>query len=302
MLEYATGVINVKERDVFDHNDQERVINAPDREQAFKVLYDTDLAKNNIESKEIEKILESDTQNLKELISGLAKDENIWLFWFLFLKFDALNLKVALKNSDLPFKASIVPFETIKNRVADKRFKVENEYVESMIEEATGPDIEEAVDKAFLKTRLALAQKAGKLPLMIAEIEIDIANLKNMIKEKELFIEGGNLSKEELNILLGKGGGAFSQGLDKFLEGYSLSLILSEFQKDNDEVRLEKLLEVFLSEEILKKERDRGSGIDKIVSFFYRKINTQANIRLIFFAKESGISIQKLRSNLLPIQ
>lgn len=313
MLEYAVGLINILEKNIFDHQDQERMINAPDKESAFKVLFDTDLAEISVKEQNIEKILEKDLLSLKEFIHQMVRDEREELFWFLFLKFDALNLKIALKEkfsdgfkSNFSFNCSIVPFPEIQRRVNDINHKVSNEYLESMIEEVLekiekASEIEEAVDIAFLKIKARIAKKAGELPLQTVKLEIDIANLKNMIKEKETFIGNGNLTRPELKILLGKGG-AFSQNLDKFLEAYNLSLIISKFDKSNNEVELEKMLEVFLSEKILEKERNRGTGIDKVVSYFYRKINAHSNIRLIFFAKESSLSINEIKSNILPIQ
>ncbi|MBU2545295.1 V-type ATPase subunit [Patescibacteria group bacterium] len=312
MLEYAIGLINVLEKNIFDHQDQERMINAPDKESAFKVLFDTDLAEISVKEQNIEKILEKDFLSLRDIIRQTVKDEREELFWFLFLKFDALNLKIALKEkfsndfkSTYSFDCSIVSFLDIQKRVEDSKYKVKNKYVESMIEEVLGKikkasEIEETVDMVFLKTKVKITRKTGELPFQIVKLEIDIANLKNMIKGKETFINDGNLTRSELKILLGKGG-AFSQNLDKFLEAYNLSLIISKFDKSNSEVELEKMLEIFLSEKILEKERNRGTGIDKVVSYFYRKINAHSNIRLIFFAKESSLSIKELKSNILPI-
>lgn len=312
MLEYAIGLINVLEKNVFDHQDQERMINAPDKESAFKVLFDTDLAETSVKEQNIEKILEKDLLSLKDFIHRTVKDEKEELFWFLFSKFDVLNLKIALKEkfSDdftptYSFDCSVIPFSEIQKRVNDSNCKISNEYLESMIEEVLektkkASEIEEVVDIAFLKMKAKIAKKAGDLPLQAVKLEIDIANLKNMIKGKKTFVGNGNLTRSELKILLGKGG-AFSQNLDKFLETYNLSLIISKFDKNNDEVELEKMLEVFLSEKILEKERNRGTGIDKVVSYFYRKINAHSNIRLIFFSKESNLSIKELKSNILPI-
>jgi len=313
MLEYATGLINVLEKNIFDLQDQERMINAPDRETAFKILFDTDLAESSVEEKSIEKILEKDLLSLKEFIHETVRNEREELFWFLFLKFDVLNLKIALKEkfsddfqADFSFSCSVVPFSEIQKRVTDAKNKVSNEYLELIIEEALenidkASEIEEVVDMAFLKTRVKIAKKAGELPLQIAKLEIDIANLKNLIKEKDQFVEGGNLSRDDLRKLLDLEEGAISKGLEKFLEAYNLFLIIKEFRNDNLEARLEKNLEKFLSKEILQKERDRGTGTDKVVSYFYRKINAHSNIRLIFFAKESNLSIKELKNNILPI-
>ena len=315
MFEYALGVINVLEKNIFDYNDQRRMISAPDRETAFKVLFDTDMAESSVQEKEIEKILEKDLVATKEFILKTVKEEKIELFWFLFLRYDALNLKIALKERSLNeetfdtyFKHSIIDYSDVKKRLEDKKHAVKNEYVESMIERSKDLlenkevfEIEEVVDMIFLETRLKIAEKIGSLPLMIAKLEIDIANLKNLIKEKDKFVNGGNLSREDLEELLNIDEGTFPKGLERFLEAYELSLVMKKFKETGSETTLEKELEKFIGEEILKRERDKGSGIDKIVSFFYRKINSHANIRLIFFAKESGLSIEEVENNILPI-
>lgn len=313
MLEYATGLIDVLEKNIFDHQDQDRMINAPNREAAFRVLFDTDLAEASIKIREIEKILEKDLVSLREFIFKMVKEEREELFWFLFLKFDALNLKIALKekfsddfNPNFSFDSSIIPFSEIQKRISDSKNKIENSYIESMVEESlagveNSSEIEEVVDMVFLEIRTKIAKKAGKLPSQISRLEIDIANLKNLIKNKDRFVKGGNLSRQDLIRLLGLEKGMISKGLEKFLETFNLSLIIKDFKDTGIEVDLEKRLEVFLSEEIFKKERDRGSGTDKIVSYFYRKINIHSNIRLIFFAKENNLSVKEIKSNILPI-
>ena len=98
MLEFASGVINVLEKRVFDKLDQERMLKSPNRERAFAVLFDTDLGKIASAEKEVEKIIDQDISLLKNTLARLLQEQE-GLFWFLFLKFDALNLKVSLKKA-----------------------------------------------------------------------------------------------------------------------------------------------------------------------------------------------------------
>jgi len=216
MFEYAIGVINVLEKNIFDYNDQRRMINSPDRENAFKVLFDTDLAESSIKEKDIEEILEKDLISLREFILKTVKEEKIELFWFLFLKYDALNLKIALKGrfsekeyTNSYFKHSIVDFSEIKKKLEDNKNLINNQYVNFMVEKSKelleakeNFEIEEIVDMVYLKTKLKIAEKIGSLPLEIIKLEIDIANLKNLIKNKDKFVEGGNLSQDNLINLL----------------------------------------------------------------------------------------------------
>ncbi len=315
MFEYALGVIDVLEKNIFDYNDQRRMISSPDRETAFKVLFDTDMAESSIKEKDIEEILEKDLISSREFILKTVQEEKIELFWFLFLRYDALNLKIALKErtineeySNSYFEHSIINSLEIKKKLEDNKNFIKNKYVDLMVEEAKNLlekkesfEIEEIVDIAYLETKLKIAEKIGSIPLEIIKLEIDIANLKNLIKKKDKFVQGGNLSEENLENLLDIERGTLSKGVEKFLESYNLSLALKDFKKTDSEAVLEKRLEKFLSQEIFKRERDKGSGIDKITAFFYRKINSHANIRLIFFAKESGLSIKELESNILPV-
>jgi len=300
MLEYATGVLNVLEKSIFDKQDLERMISASNKEEAFKVLFDTDLGETASKENRIEIILEKDLESLKEILFKMLRDTKIELFYFLFLKFDALNLKVLLKEKEEPcFKSSLVSFEKLRMFLQDGSI-IDNEYVDKMAKEAllAKGSIDERVDKAHLKTKLLLAKKIKGLPLDIVRFEIDIANLKNLIKRKESFLKGGNLSYSEMGKVLSGKMGMVSKGLERFLGAFELSFLIEEFEKTGSEADLEKGLEKFLSNRILKKERE-GGGIEKVMGFFLRKVNAHSNIRLIFFQKDSGI--ENIENNLLPI-
>jgi vacuolar-type H+-ATPase subunit C/Vma6 len=282
MLEYAQGVINVLEKSIFDKLDLQRMMSASDSKEAFKVLFDTDLGREAASEEKIESILQRDLENLKQSLFAMLKDVKIELFYFLFLRLDALDIKIALKEGKEP--------------------KPENEYAKRIIELSYSEQgsIDEKVDKAYLKVKLLLAKKVKGAALEIAKYETDIANLKNLIKNKEGFIKGGNLSCNDMLKLLGQKRGMISRGLEKFLESFDLSLIIEEFEKTGSESDLEKGLEKFLAKRVLQRERE-GGGVEKVMGFFFRKMNAHSNIRLIFFEKEAGLTQKEIENNLLPI-
>lgn len=282
MLEYAQGVINVLEKNIFDKLDLDRMITAKNKEEAFKVLFDTDLGQTASKENDIEKILQKDMEYLKQQLFSMLKDTKIDLFYFLFLRLDALDIKIALKE--------------------DRAAAAGNEYAEKLIELSSSEQgsVDERVDRAYLKVKLQLAKKIKGLALEQVKLEIDVANLKNLIKDMPYFIKGGNLSKLDMQKLLGRKRGIISEGLERFLESFDLSLIINEFEKTGSESDLEKGLEKFLANRILQRERE-GGGIEKVMGFFTRKLNAQSDIRLIFFQKDSGVAAEEIKRNLLPI-
>ena len=117
MFEYAFAVINVWEKKLFNSLDQERMLKSPDRESAFLVLFATDLGQVAKEKEsDIEQVLEKDLVALKQKLSVLLGEKEEFL-WYLFLKFDALNIKIALKKQGEPFSFSIEPFAKVERMI-----------------------------------------------------------------------------------------------------------------------------------------------------------------------------------------
>jgi vacuolar-type H+-ATPase subunit C/Vma6 len=280
MLEYATGVLNVLEKNIFDKQDLERMITASSKEEAFKVLFDTDLGETASKESRLEVIFEKDLEDLRKILFKMLRDTNVELFYFLFLRFDALDIKVGLKENKEP---------VVTNEYALKLSEL------SSLEQGS---IDERVDRAYLKTKLLLAQKIKGLALDITRFQIDIANLKNAIKQKDIYLKGGNLSYQEVKKVLAGKIGMVSKGLERFYQAFELSSLIEKFERDKSETDLEKGLEKFLSNRILQKERE-GGGIEKVIGFFTRKINAHTIIRLIFFQKDSGI--KNIENSLLAI-
>lgn len=317
MLEFASGKINVLEKRMLDKNDLERMLKAPDYKNAFLALYDTDLGDVIEEGISIERAFEKDFIIFKKNLSDILKDECKELLWFLFLKFDALNLKIALKESEglESFPFSIESYQKIEKFVKDPKIRLPgtiNLFVKEMIDEALSqikkyqnpsPDvIENVVDLGYFKAKLSLSSFSPFLK-HITKIEIDIANMKNLVSKKRsnLVIDGGNLDKEEIKKILQLREGEVIRGTENFFEIFSLSFLAERFKKEKKESVFEHDLISFFSNIVFDKERETGCGVEKVMAFFLRKINSQANIRLILFSKRNNISVSEIEKSILPI-
>lgn len=333
MYEFATGVINVWEKRLLSRIDQERMLKSPDRASAFMALFDTDLGEiiSSDSKKDIEEIFTQDLISLKKKLDGIT-DDNGFLVSFLFLKFDALNLKSAFKShlfpeqakSFEPFDFSLEPYKNLEscldlffNQKARNGFddkKCANNYVAKMLSDSVetilnlekgkidSRQIEQTVDAAYFKLKAGMAKEITYLEEFV-RLEIDIANLRSLLAQESspYFLEGGNLNKAELNNLIQYSKGESEKGIKKFLETLQLSFLMESFKEENSLMLVEKKLEGYIAESIFRTEKEKGSGVEKVMAFFQKKINSHANIRLILFAKDNGLSISEIEKALLPI-
>lgn len=321
MEELAIGKIMVLEKRLFDRLDQERMLKAPDFKSAFLVLYDTDLGQLLGKNKEdLEMVFEEDLFRMKKEFSRIINKKEI--FYFLFLRFDRENLKIFLKKRIAKknfsyLKCSIENWQKIekeienlvlqkKEKISAKLKKIEiNLWVKEMIKNSLFSlkkleprEIGTKVDKGYYLAK----QKLTKLPFLKEwlKLEIDISNLKNIIRGSGIFLPGGNFKKRELEKIVKGTQIKLSKKIYLFPEIFSLTKIFQDFQTEKNLESLERELENFLSENIFQKAKEKISG-ERILSFFQKKLNGQKNIRLILLAKRYNLSLEKIAKNLLLI-
>ena len=329
MYEFASSVINIWEKKLLSKTDQERMLTAPDKEASFLVLYDTDLADFASKEQDVEKIFESDLSRLKENLTRSLDDKGKMVN-YLFLIYDGWNLKIVLKEKFLkqvkpnePFACSLLPYSQTKAMVQAKfsgfsRTKLDStasyfwpsrliETAVSFLAKESSIDssiIETAVDKAYFSVKQEMAEKLPGFLKGFVKIEIDTANVKALMSRAKRagFIAGGNLNPEDLKKLsVSKEGEIAEENLSEFLEILELSFLIEKFKKNQSEIFLEQGLQHFLSDKVFEKAWAVGTGVAKILSFFFGKINSHFNIRLIFFAKENNLAIEEIENLLLPI-
>mgnify|MGYP002639623050 CR=1 FL=1 len=335
MYEFATGVIDVWEKKILSALDQERMLKAPDKGSAFMVLFDTDLSEfisGKAQQVNIEEVFLQDLSTLKAKLNSILDDRGL-LTSFLFLKFDALNLKDIFKKiffeentkNFRPFEVSIEPYKkvegfvrnSLKNSQKDGSFaeKPLNVYVETLALQALkvlnnikdegqimgSQAIERAVDRAYFKVKLSLAKKENAL-LEMTRLEIDLANLRNLLgKGGQIFLEGGNLTNAQIKGLAEGKEEDLSNNLKKFLEGLELEFLLEGLEGKVLDTAFERKLDSYIAKKIFQKEKEKGSGIEKVLAFFQKKMNSYTNIRLILFAKENNLKVEEIEKVLLPI-
>lgn len=330
MYELATGIIDVWEKRLLSGLDQERMLKAPDRESAFIVLFDTDLSEIIASDKQmnIEEVFSRDMAGFKAKMNKILDDDGL-LESFLFIKFDAFNAKSILKEHFLgekpkgfkPFLFSLESFASLEKRIkkllnpkSDGDLVGErtgNAYVGDlseqsllMLEEAgekTSQTIEEAVDRAYFKIKLTMAKKKKAL-LEMVKLEIDLANLRIFLaKSKKGFLKGGNLTKSQITGIAKGEEEDLSFNLKKFLEGLELAFLLEGMEGPDLEIKAERKLDSFMAHKIFQKEKEAGSGVEKVLAFFQKKLNGYSNIRLILFAKENALELEEIKDVLLPI-
>lgn len=307
---------------------------APDKANAFLVLFDTDLGELTVGTEEIEKIFEKDLVALKAKLANILDDQGK-LAAYLFLTFEVWNLKIALKELLLkgqaqsmePFLCTLIPYQRLVTRVGQVWQK--NQSVEDLLaERLTGGSeclerimlltqtelnqmgaidsvaIETAVDKAYFQVKAQLAKKLSSFLVELVRLEIDVANIKSTVRQNghSWFISGGNLKTQDIQKLLAhQGGETPEQNLAKFLEILNLSFLIEDFLKHKSEIFLEQGLQKFLSHRVLEKARNTACGLEKVLAFFHRKMNSHFNIRLILFAKDNNLSTVEIEKLLLPI-
>ncbi len=334
MYEFATGVIDVWEKRLLSGLDQERMLKAPNKESAFMVLFDTDLSEIIAGGSKIniEDVFLQDLTTLKNKLTSVLNDNGL-LIGFLFLKFDASNIKGILKRHYFkeetknfkPFNFSIEAYKkeeeflakTLFNNQKEASFteKISNVFVDKLLKEIvkkievnlvegsimSSEFIERIVDVAYFEVKYFLAKKEKAL-LEMVKLEIDMANLRSLLsKGNQNFLEEGNLSKDQIEGLASGKEKDLSNNLKKFLESLEIGFLLEGIQGLNLDITTERKIDSYIAKKTFQKEKEKGSGIEKVLAFFQKKMNSYTNIRLILFAKENNLQVEEIEKVLLPI-
>lgn len=271
MFEFATGKLSVLEKRIFDKLDQERMLKAPDYKTAFEVLYDTDLAEQASQTKEIEKIAEAALFELKNLFFSILEEKKVILF--LFLKFDASNIKLALKKFG--------------------REEIEAAYIAWANEP---PDKVEQWVFTWASRRFE-ANKSVQLTMLNTRNKIDLTKLPvlNPWVKKMIYLSLSRLKKlkpKEIEITTDRAYFKTRIALAEKIHPFLIKMVKAERKLKNINS---------LSEYLFEKARETSAGLLKVLSFYQRKLNGLHNIRLILFAKQNNIPIGELKDKLLPL-
>ncbi|MBU4332142.1 V-type ATPase subunit [Patescibacteria group bacterium] len=188
----ATGQIRVLEKKLLDATDIERMVDAKNTEQAFKVFSDTDLADNllDVKMEEYGKALDDDLGQTKKFLEKATPNKD--LVRLLFLEQDFHNIKLLLKQRyfELDLTGDLSNVGTIK---ADdlKAYVLNKENRNKKLEtrDTDNADVSEIIDK--MVTEFDMKKNDSNNPLSPSEIDLKL--------DKEYFELSLSLAKEIKN-------------------------------------------------------------------------------------------------------
>lgn len=332
---YTSGLIRALEPKLLDRTDLERMIDAKNVDEAFKVFNDTDYADNllDVKAEEFEKALDDDLQQTRDLFGQIIDDHD--LLKLLFLEYDFHNIKTLFKAkfldkdlSHLLFTLGTQNLEILKKYILKPAKEVMSDFqLEGKLDQPIKKNIDQALkkfasapqphemdaflDKKYFELLKDLSQKLNnKFIQDLVSFQIDLANLK-------IFLRAGKMQKDKANVQeqLIAGGrlilkellSYYDQNLEDcfkfFAKHYSDKRVwqaLENYLKDEKLWLLEKKLED-IKLDFLRKSKYVSYGPEIPISFFYAKKNANSNVRSIMKGKLNEIDKQETIKRLREI-
>lgn len=332
---YATGLIRALEPKLLDRTDLERMIDAKNIEEAFKVFNDTDYADNllDVQAEEFEKALDDDLQQTKDLFDKIVRGKD--LLRFLFLEYDFHNIKTLFKArflekdlDELLFSLGTQNLEFLKKYILKQEKEVINNFelegkldseIKEIIDQAMtefneNPHphrIDAFLDRKYFELLKDLANKLNNQFINeLVNFQIDLANLKIFLRARKLekgktdiqdqFISGGHIILKELLAYYDQSLEDFFKFFAKHYNDKRVWQALEEYLKDEKLWLLEKNLEDAKLEH-LRKAKYVSFGPEVAVSFFYAKKNANSNVRSIMKGKLNEINREETRKRLREV-
>ncbi|MBQ4245110.1 MAG: V-type ATPase subunit [Clostridia bacterium] len=305
---YAVARIRANEIKLLTKADYDSLINASGKQAVASILIDKGW---DIDLKNISSSLENEAEKVWDLFTRSVPDIN--LIDALIIPNDFYNLKAAIKAtfSDLdPSKYYISPCTVnpalLTEAVSHNNFKELPDFIKVTAEKAYdnyaetsgGQDSEIIIDKASLETALCFAEKSkSELLKMIMSLKCVQANIKTALRcifcgkskafTMDAFCTCPGIDNERL----------YESAKDK----ESLSLYLSEtpysYLKDAVKGSFTQF-ENFCDDYIIgltDSSKWLIDGPDPVISYYYIKMNEIKNARVIFSAKENGLTPENIR-------
>lgn len=325
-LDYAQGVVmaRVYEKKLLDKGKLDKMIDAKDADEAFKILLDSEYTKSaeDVESvKDYELLLKNETARVFSLGAEMLHDKRI--LEILSLKYDYHNLKTMVKAKvsgknleDLFIYSSENNPEKIRLQFESGQFTdTKSEFIKALrnaeekYNENSDPQmIDVVIDRAYFKHLKEIADSLGiELFSDYVAASIDFFNVSSMLRAmrmgksqnflEEVLVEGGgisvgkliNLSREEFDRLATalkseKIGSALVDSVEPYKESGSFSVV------DNEK-------DIYLRK-LNSNSRFISFGPEPIFAYLVAKEKEISVVRLILVGKLNNIPSTKLRERL----
>ncbi|MFH1426733.1 MAG: V-type ATPase subunit [Candidatus Kerfeldbacteria bacterium] len=314
LYSFLTGKIRVLEKDLLNQMDVDRMVDAPDFDAAFKALNDTDYGSHllNVDPTQFKQALDSETRSVRDLM--LQWIEEPALLEFMFIKFDAHNIKLYLKAKTTGQDAAITDeyaspsgltdpslikkiildddSETVIHPTTDQMWK---EVRDRLGSEPTGFQIDSVVDLVMFEIMNERVNKVpGPIVRHLYQIQRETALVKTFVRGKLLgtpaaelklvlpdeYLKHYDLDLEQAAEIL-----PIEVKVKKALVNYIENKRLWEFEKELEEAELA----------VIREAKYATSGPMPAVGYFYAKQSAVRNLRMILTAKMNGIPAEEIK-------
>lgn len=325
-LDYAQGVVmaRVYEKRLLDKGKLEKMIDAKDANEAFKILLDSEYIKSSdgIENvKDYELLLKHETARVFKLGGEMLQDKRI--LEILSLKYDYHNLKAIVKGKvsgrsldDLFIYSSENNPDKIKTQFENGHFTdTKSEFIkalrdaEAVYEDSNDPQmVDIVIDKAYYAHLKEIADSLGiELFSDYVSSSIDFFNISSMLRAvrmgkpqnflNNILIDGGGISVNRLISLSREDFDRIANALKSEKVGRALLECIEEYKESGSLGVVDNMKDIFLGR-LNSDSRFVSFGPEPIFAYLVAKEKEISMVRLILVGKLNNIPSAKLRERL----
>ncbi len=320
---YASARIRAMETKLLDDNRLERMIDAPDAEEALKMLSEAQYGFSgelgNVYS--FEKLLSDEMEKCFAVLSEITPQIDIIKAFR--RRFDYFNVKVLLKaefsNQEPPsilMETGTISGEDMKRIIDEREYGGLTSIMRDAIEQTHDvfsrtqdpQTVDLIIDRASYQQLVAdLNEIESPFLHKLAEINVDITNIKMFIRAKSmnkawdfmerLLLDGGAVTKKTFFEHSDKSVDELVEGIrftrygDAVREGWEIA------KKGRNISGLEKRMDNYLME-FVRKARTVTMGVEPLIAYLYAKEAEIRNVRIIMTGKMNKLPADLIRERL----
>ncbi|MDD3839532.1 MAG: V-type ATP synthase subunit C [Clostridia bacterium] len=322
---YSVARIRVLEGRLLDRARINRMIEAKDAQEAFKVLMETDYATLSAEAHDAhdyEILLSQQLKDVYQLIDDISPEPQLTRLFS--LKYDVHNLKALLKSKYIDADAENVlidigsiSLDKLKQMVKEKdyrdlpkRLKAAVEKIEDIFSVQPKPQmIDILLDRALYETYVdASAAKMSEGFLKdYFRLQADLSNIRTFFRVKrggygkdlfeQAFLPGGGMTMDVFLKMLEQPEQAFADKLATSDYGKVVSDGVEQLVKKSTLTDLEKYVDDYLIDYV-KRRKGTAFGIEPLVGYILARENEIKNIRIIMVGKINELPEDVIRERL----
>lgn len=320
----SSTTVRVYETKLLSRPTTERIIDAKDFDDAFKMLSETvygDKLQKLEKKEDYGDALQAELEEVYRKIREMNQGEVI--YDFASLRYSFHNLKVLIKENILKKDFSeilsalgnvnipVIRAELGKERGKDLTVRYMSQVAQVLkdYEEHQDPQrIDILLDKFYLAELIRVAEES-KIEMFqdYAADTVDVSNVKSLIRSKKqgkspdfvkfVLADGGRVSREQMLSMYGENVGmmleklthsVLSSHVRKGLDAYKASGRLQEIERELENYQMERA----------KKSKSVTYGPEVLFSYLLAKEAEVKNLRILMVSKQNGLSAEAIRERL----